>query len=112
MTSKHEWSIIKLDGKNYHIDPTFGVEDKDNLSFFLMSDKQRKDTYFYDDKDFNYVAFYNPEFVPDYTAADETFKALWDYHMSLFDHEAKKIECWKYAGEGKESFTFDYGSIF
>ena len=111
MTSKHEWSLIKLNGNYYHIDPTFGVEDKDNLSFFMMTDKQRKDTYFYDDKNFNYVAFYNPEFVPDYSAKDDTFKVLWDYHMTSFDHETKNISCWKYAGEGQESFTFDYGSV-
>ena len=109
MTSKHEWSIIKLGGSYYHIDPTFGIEDKDCLSFFMMTDEQRKDTYFYDDKNFNYVAFYNPESVPDYSAKDEAYKVLWDYHMTSFDHEAKKINCWKYNGERQENTTYDYG---
>lgn len=111
MTSKHEWSIIRLGDNYYHIDPTFGVEDKDFLGFFLMNDKQREETLFYGKKDYSYVAFYDPESVPDYSANDDTFKVLWDYHLSSFDHETKKIECWKYAGDGQESFTFDYGFV-
>lgn len=110
MTSKHEWSFIKLGDNYYHIDPTFGVEDKDSLSFFLMNDEQREATYYYGKKDYTYVAFYEPESAPDYTANDETFKVLWDYHMSSFDHQAKKIECWKITGEGQDNFTYDYAS--
>ena len=94
INSKHEWSIIKLDGKYYHIDPTFGLSDWDNLAFFMMNDEQRIYTALYNDNKFQYVAYYDPEVAPDFTASDDTYKPLWDYHMTYFDPTEKKIECW------------------
>lgn len=112
INAKHEWSIIKLNDKNYHIDPTFGLSDWDNLSYFLMNDEQRIYTDLYNDKTFQYVAYYDPEVPPDFSASDDTYKVLWDYHMTYFDPTEKKIECWKYKEDGTENFTYDYsGSV-
>ena len=108
INTKHEWSIIKLGGKYYHIDPTFGLSDWDNLCYFLMNDEQRIYTDLYDDKNFQYVAFYDPEVPPDFSASDDTYKVLWDYHMTYFDPTEKKIECWRYKEDGTENFTYDY----
>ena len=108
INSKHEWSIIKLDGKYYHIDPTFGLSDWDNLAFFMMNDEQRIYTDLYNDNKFQYVAYYDPAVAPDFTASDDTYKPLWDYHMTYFDPTEKKIECWRYTDKGSENFTFDY----
>lgn len=107
-TAKHEWSFIKLGGKYYHVDPTFALSDWDNLAYFLMNDKQRKDTDLYEQTKYDYVSIYNPEVEPDYSTNDDTYKVLWDYHMTSFDPSTKKIECYKYVGEGQETFTYDY----
>ena len=108
INAKHEWSIIKLNDKYYHIDPTFGLSDWDNLSYFLMNDEQRIYTDLYNDKTFQYVAYYDPEVPPDFSASDDTYKVLWDYHMTYFDPTEKKIECWRYKEDGTENFTYDY----
>lgn len=76
----------------------------------MMNDEQRISTDLYNDNKFQYVAYYDPEVAPDFTASDDTYKALWNYHMTYFDPTEKKIECWRYIGEGSENFTFDYSS--
>ena len=42
INSKHEWSIIKLDGKYYHIDPTFAMGHPNSLAYFMMTDEKRE----------------------------------------------------------------------
>ncbi len=37
----HEWVIARLEGKYYHIDPTFGLDHPDSLCYFGMTDDQR-----------------------------------------------------------------------
>lgn len=105
---KHEWSIIDLGGKYYHIDPTYALESGEFLGYFMMTDARRGEDGF-KKKKFQYVAAYSPEVEPDYTANDKTFKPLWDYRLLSFDHATRTIKCVKYTfDEQEEYFTFDY----
>ena len=38
----HEWALADLNGKYYHIDPTYAAEYPDSLFFFAMDDRQRE----------------------------------------------------------------------
>ena len=79
----HEWSIIDLYGKYYHIDATAVLNDWDNMAYFMMTDEQRGATGF--PKEQFMYSDYHPEEEPDFSANDETFKELWNYRVDSFD---------------------------
>ena len=37
----HVWALVNLDGKYYHVDPTYATQYPDSLFFFGLDDKQR-----------------------------------------------------------------------
>ena len=85
----HEWSLVRLNGKHYHVDPTFELNaGMGEFRYFLMSDEGR--LYFGDfpSEHFTYCALYSRNHPhPDYTANDDTFNELrWSFFESL-DHE-------------------------
>ena len=89
MGSNHEWSYIRLNGNNYHIDPTFALSvSRDDLSYFLMSDEKRCEDGFFNKANFLYCSNYSQDHPhPDYAASDNTFGDLqYGYYDSL-DHE-------------------------
>jgi len=110
----HEWSIINLGGKYYHIDPTFGIQSWDSMAYFMMTDEQRADEGGYLKKNFQYVGEYHPEVLPDYSANDDSFKSLYGYFYESFDHATSKVTCWKYKDdtlEEKDYIVFDYSAF-
>lgn len=87
MGADHEWSYVEINGKNYHIDPTFALSGQ-RLVYFLMDDQQREYTGCGPRKDFIVTSCY-AQFnkVPDYKADDDTFSELWDDEYVSLDHE-------------------------
>ena len=88
MGGDHEWSYIRLNGKNYHIDPTFVLSmDPGDLAYFLMTDDQR-DVDGYEKANYTYVSNYAQDYPhPAYAANDETFAKLWSVYFDSLDHE-------------------------
>jgi len=107
----HQWSFVRINGKNYHIDPTYALGSGGDLRYFLMTDDKRMEEDCYDPATFFAVSHYareNPH--PDYTAGDETFRPLWDLYFETFCHETHTVLGWKAIGDfGETTYEeFDY----
>ena len=88
----HQWSFVRIDGKNYHIDPTYALGTGGDLCYFMMNDAQREAEDCYDPSTFYAVSHYSRENPhPDYTADDDTFRPLWDLTFEAFFHETHTI---------------------
>ena len=110
----HEWSLIRLNGKHYHIDPTFELNAGDGeFRYFLMSDAGRLDNGDFPSKYFTYCDVYSRSHPhPDYTANDDTFNELrWNFFDSL-DHE-NQILHYSYYNDFAELVQgeFDYSAF-
>ena len=110
MGSDHEWSYVRINGRNFHIDPTF-VLDKDGtpLSYFMMNDAQRE-VYGYGRDEFVITSNYSKENPhPDYIADDDTFAGIWDYSFDEFFPDEDRLRCWQYTEGWEKVYTdFDY----
>ena len=110
MGDGHQWSYVRINGHNYHIDPTFVLSEKDSLAYFMMNDEQRAATG-YEKSCFTITSNYAQDHPhPDYVADDDTFRPLWEHVFEQFSHEEHTVYCpteendygeWSY-------FTFDY----
>lgn len=105
----HAWTYVTINGKNYHIDPTYAMSSSGCLSFFMMTDEQRykEDGYTKDTMNIgcHYKKDHNGE---DFTADDDFFAPLWGGHFKSFDHE-KKVIC--YTDINDQPATFDYSKF-
>ncbi len=112
MGPDHEWSYIRINGHDYHIDPTYLLSNKGALTYFMMTDDQREHHGFSKD-DFTITSNYsddNPH--PDYAADDDTFSKLWDYSFEELIPNENILRCWKYTeGWEKEYLEFDYSGF-
>lgn len=112
MGPDHEWSYIRINGHDYHIDPTYLLSNKGALTYFMMTDDQREYHGFSKD-DFTITSNYsddNPH--PDYAADDDTFSKLWDYSFEELIPNENILRCWKYTeGWEKEYLEFDYSGF-
>lgn len=89
----HQWSIVRLNGKDYHIDPTFAMGTDSSLQYFLMTDEQREATG-YSPKKYVYFSVYTQDHrCKKYPCTDDAYSALWDYRMVSLDHERGKLVC-------------------
>ena len=52
----HQWSFVRINGKNYHIDPTYVLGSGNDLRYFLMTDSQREAEDCYDPATFYAVS--------------------------------------------------------
>jgi hypothetical protein len=72
----HEWSIVKLDGTYYYVDPTYAISSPDTLRYFGMTEAERiKQGDFQPDTLWAFVIGEIKAQTLDVT--DETFKPLW-----------------------------------
>lgn len=108
--ASHQWSYVKINGRNYHIDPTYGLGDGGRLSYFMMTDAQREAEDCYSRDDFVICSCYAQEYPPEtaYVADDDSFRDIWGFYFSSFDHETKTLCYWEYSGRSPRTFTFDY----
>lgn len=106
----HQWSYVRIGGKDYHIDPTYAIGDKGSLSYFMMTDEQRFLEDSYDPADFCITSHYTKENPhPDYAAQDTTFSELWPGQLTELRVNENKILYWKYDDSGEIVHTeFDY----
>ena len=109
MGSDHQWSYVRINGQDYHIDPTFVLSDKGSLSYFMMTDEQRE-VNGYGKEEYVITSNYAQDHPhPDYTANDDTFRPLWDKSFESFSHETHTILCWTESEYGEWTyFEFDY----
>ena len=106
----HQWSYVKINGHNFHIDPTYVVSDTDSLSYFMMTDEQREDADGYLRDDFTICSHYsrdNPH--PDYAADDDSFREIWRGYFMELDHKTRTLSYSAYNEHDQlVAMTFDY----
>lgn len=112
MGSAHEWSYIRINGHDYHVDPTYVLSEPDKLVYFMMTDEQRESSGFSRDE-FVITSNYSQDHPhPDYKADDDFFAPVWDYRAESFSHDEKILRCWKYTESSEqEYFDFDYSEF-
>ena len=104
----HEWTIVKLDGKYYHCDPTYQCSEKFSVNYFGMNDTEREKQGDWD-MPYNNIGDTNDLWSRDYPALDDTrFEQFWTCYNCLLDREENKIFCYDNSGtEDANYFTLD-----
>jgi hypothetical protein len=112
MGHDHQWSYVRINGHNYHIDPTFVISNQGSLSYFMMTDEQREATG-YSKAGYIICSNYTQDYPhPDYTADDDTFRPIWSHSLEAFFPSEDKILCWQYdEGWEKNYMEFDYSGF-
>ena len=105
----HEWSYVTINGKYYHIDPTFAMNSANCLSYFMMTDTQREAENGYTKNKTSIACHYKDLYNGDqYDASDDFFAPLWGGFLTSWDHKNKLIYYNDAEGNPK---TFDYSSV-
>ena len=104
----HQWSYVRINGNNYHIDPTYVLGEYGSLEYFMMTDEKRSEEFL--PEDFVIASNYTQEHAhPEYAADDDTFRPLWDTSLDTFDHDEHIIYSWAYDQDGTPvRKEFDY----
>ena len=112
MGGDHEWSYVRINGRCYHIDPTFVLSDQDSLAYFMMDDAQREVNGYGPDH-YTITSNYSTDHPhPDYIADDRFFEPAWLYAFDALRTDDKVIRCWWYSeGWEKEYLDFDYSEF-
>ena len=107
-TEAHEWTIVKLDGKYYHCDPTYQCSEKFSVNYFGMNDTEREKQGDWD-MPYNNIGDTNDLWARDYPALDDTrFEQFWTCYNCLLDREENKIFCYDNSGtEDANYYTMD-----
>ena len=110
----HQWSYVRINGHNYHIDPTFVIGTNDSLDYFMMTDEQRT-TESYPPDSYVITSNYSEDHEhPEYLADDDTFRPLWGTSFDSFNPDEDIIYCHSYDyGDTVEvaDKIFQYGEI-
>ena len=103
MGANHEWSLIRLNGRHYHIDATFALSSvPGELRYFLMDDAMRREDDMFRTGEFIYCSNYSTEHPhPDYTAGDDTFAMLQSAAFDSMDHEKQVLNYVNFSDWGK-----------
>ena len=105
----HAWTYVTINGKNYHVDPTFVMESGNSLSYFMMTDEQRyREGGF--KKEMNTVGchYKSDRNGSEYTADDDFFAPLWGKYLTSFDPDKNLI--YYVDMEGNQG-VFDYSAF-
>jgi len=82
----HLWSYVTINGKNYHIDPTYALGKGGDLTWFMMTDEKRFVEDSYPKDDFTYSSCYSQcHDIPEFSAEDMTFSTLWGRTFERID---------------------------
>lgn len=105
----HGWSYVTINGKNYHIDPTYAMGSGNSLSYFMMNDTQREKENGFKKSETTVACHYKGSPNGDkYDAGDDFFMPLWGGTLTSWDHEKKLIY---YVDSNGENAVFDYSSV-
>ena len=106
----HQWSYVKLNGHDYHVDPTYVLGSDRSLAYFLMDDAQREAEDGYMRDDYILCSCYAQEYgQPHYTADDDSFRAIWNGWFSNLDHETQTLHYSVWNDQWQVvTMTFDY----
>ncbi len=105
----HQWSLVKIDGKYYHIDPTYGLGFTNSLEYFMMTDQQRFERDDYDPACYVPCTVYaqNHE-TPDCSCTDDTYRLFWVSTIISWSPDENRILCEDYYGI---RHWFEYGDV-
>ena len=103
----HQWSYVRIDGCNYHIDPTFVISSDGSLAWLMMTDEQRAKDGYVKGEYFITSNYSRDHDHPDYSADDGTYSAIWNYSFGEFFPEENILSCRRYT-EGWETVYFDF----
>ena len=104
----HQWSYVRINGNNYHIDPTYVLDMYSSLEYFMMTDEKRSEEFL--PEEFVIAGSYTQEHEhPEYIADDDTFSPLWGINLDMFDPDENIIYGWAYDEDGSPvRMEFDY----
>ena len=102
----HSWCYVTINGRYYHVDPTYAMQSDVNLSYLMMTDERRENDDGYK-KSKNTLAFSKKGelYADKFDADDDFFAPLKDGHLISWDHDKKLIYYTDIDGQEK---TFDY----
>lgn len=107
----HDWAYVRINGKEYHIDPTWAVDTDGSLAYLMMDDAQREREGYPKDQHIILCNYAEDHPHPDYVADDDTFSALWVGFDAAMDRAAKTLH-YRYYDENDDGAlkeaTFDY----
>ena len=105
----HQWSYVKINGHDFHIDPTYVIGDYDSLSYFMMTDEQREAADSYPRSEYTICSNYAQDHPhADYSADDDSFRPIWAGSFRGFDHETRTLLYEVYEDGGSTIQSFDY----
>lgn len=105
----HAWSYVTINGKNYHVDPTYAMSEPDSLSYFMMTDSQREISGSFVKEEMSIGGHYKEDHNGSkYDADDDFFAPLWGGTFKSWDHEKKLIY---YENSEGEEAVFDYSKF-
>lgn len=108
MGNDHEWSYVRINGHNYHIDPTYAISANGSLAYLMMTDSQREKDGFIVGK-CTVVSNYSQDHPhPAYAADDDSYSVIWDCYFDSILPGEHKLLCRKYSDGGEEkTVVFD-----
>ncbi|MCR4691474.1 MAG: transglutaminase-like domain-containing protein [Lachnospiraceae bacterium] len=105
----HVWSYVTINGKNYHVDPTYGMGTNVCLDYFMMTDEQRENEDGYKKDEMCVGCHYKDEHNGDqYDAEDDFFAPLWEGCLTSWDPEKNLIY---YTDKDGNDAVFDYSAF-
>ena len=106
----HQWSYVRINGHDFHVDPTYVIGDPYSLAYFMMTDEQREEQDCYMRSDFVICSNYAQDHPhPAYAAVDDSFREIWRGRCLEFDREKNVLSYSAYNDEGQfVEMTFDY----
>ncbi|MBQ6602876.1 MAG: transglutaminase domain-containing protein [Eubacterium sp.] len=80
LTEGHSWVYVTMNGKSYHIDPTYGLtESRPPLCYFMMTDEIREERDCFPRDTYTLAAWGDQTRLHcEFEAADDTFAPMWD----------------------------------
>ena len=108
----HQWTYVRMNGHNYHIDPTYVIGGH-SLEYFMMDDAQREAADDYRKENYVITSNYAQDHPhPDYSADDSTFSPLWCGEYVSFDHPSKILHYRIYDEDWEPvEMTYYYGGF-
>lgn len=92
-STAHEWTLVKIDGKYYHCDLTFQLNETSTLRYFGMDDSQREKEGDWD-MQYNNIGMTNDIWHKDLPIEDKRFELLWTCISYCVDREKHMLRCY------------------